>query len=364
MLMDILRRGALLLAGGLLPLTLWTLAIALALIATFSDSANVKKIIADSGIYTTIVPNALNEASKNSGDSGEIPLTDPAVRQAAEKTFTPQFIQQNTESVIDSLYDWLDGKTAEPTFKLDLSSAKSNFANNVFENVQQKLATLPACPSNVSAQNFDAFSATCIPRGSNATVLAEQVKNELTSSQELLADPVISANDIKSQDDKPVFSEQWKKVPDGWQKFKSSPIVLGLISLLLAAAIILLSTSRRKGFRRVGFSLTAVGLVIILFAVLLNYGSNRGFDTDKLENKILKENVQPVVKDLSQTVGKSFYTIGGIYIALGLMAIFGPMLVGRRPKPQNHKENVSEPKIAEPPKKVEDKPESRRIKID
>src|SRR5476649_1346393 len=109
-------------------------------------------------------------------------LTNPIVKSAADATFTPQFVQKNTEQVLDGTYDWLDGKTPVPDFQIDLTSTKIAFANNVAAAVQKQLAGLPVCTAaqtQALAANFDALSATCLPKGITAESAASTVQSNI-----------------------------------------------------------------------------------------------------------------------------------------------------------------------------------------
>src|SRR3990167_3779547 len=95
--MTILRRLVLFLAATLFALSLWVLAIDIGLVKTFGSSNNVKQIIADSGLYETIVPSALdqvNQEKKQVGESTDVPLTDAAIKEAAQRAITPAFLKQ------------------------------------------------------------------------------------------------------------------------------------------------------------------------------------------------------------------------------------------------------------------------------
>lgn len=349
--MTILRRLVLFLAATLFALSLWVLAIDIGLVKTFGSSNNVKQIIADSGLYETIVPSALdqvNQEKKQVGESTDVPLTDAAIKEAAQRAITPAFLKQNVETVIDSLYKWLEGKTAQPDFVIDLAPIKANLADYVAETIQQRLIGLPVCPTNTSAQNFDYYNAGCLPKGVSAAAAAGQVKNEIANSQDFLGDTTYTAADIKSPDgNKPIFSGQLKDVPRAFQGFKASPLYLAILAVVAGLGVILLSTSRRRGIRRVGITLLTIGVLVLLFAWLLNYGSNRGLRDFDFENKVLQDNVSSLITDVSQAIGKSYWTIGGIYAGVGALAILGAVFIGRGKK-KTEPVTAHEGKAAEP----------------
>jgi hypothetical protein len=333
--MNILRKMLLVFLAGLLPLFLFTLAIDAGVIKTAGSSAPIKKILADSGIYDSIISGALDQAKTSGGDQGGgVSLTDPAVKQAAENTFTPQFLQQNSEKILDSVFVWLDGKTTVPDFQIDLLSLKSTFAVEAAKAAQSRAATLPACPAGVSGggDSFDAFSATCLPKGLTPATVAAQVQNDITSGQGFIKDPVITADTVKSSgSSQSVFTDQLKNVPKAYQKVKKTPIILGILSLLAAVGIVFLSSSRAKGLRRVGITLVSIGVLLLFFAWALNYGVNqKALPKLNLDNKVLQEKVRTLVSDVTQSIDKTYWMVGGVYAGLGALAIAGSMFIHKR----------------------------------
>lgn len=360
MVMNILRKTLLVLLVSLLPLFLFALAIDAGIIKTAGSSAPIKKILADSGIYSSIVSGTLDQAKTSGGNQGDgVSLTDPAVKQIAENTFTPQFLQQNTEEVLDSVFVWLNGKTPLPDFQIDLSSLKSTFATEAGKAAQQRAAGLPAC-ATAPAASFDAFSATCLPHGLTPAQVAAQVQNDIYSGQGLLKDPVITADDIRvSNSDQSIFADQLKNAPEAYQRVKATPVILGILSLLIAGTIIFLSSSRGKGLRRVGIVLLVIGVFLLIFAWGLNYGVNqKALPELDMDNKVLQEKVRTLVSDVTSSIDKTYWIVGGIYAGLGVLAIAGSMFISRRGGQEKEAKTVhheppanNAPATAQPPKK-------------
>lgn len=333
--MNILRKILVVFLAGLLPIFLFALAIDTGIIRTAGSSAPVKKVLADSGIYNSLISSALDQAKTSGGDQGGgISLTDPAIKQAAENTFTPQFLQQNTEKFLDSIFVWLNGKTPVPDFQIDVSSLKATFATEVAKLAQQRAATLPKCPTALSgsSDSFDPFSATCLPPSITPTQVAAQAQNNITSGQGFLKDPVLSASTIKSgNSNQSVFSDQLKNAPSAYQKVKKAPMVLAALAILTTLSIVFLSSSRTHGLRRAGIVFLAVGFVLLVFAWALNWGVNqKALPKLNLDNKVLQEKVRTLVSDVMQNIDKTYQVVGGIYAGLGVLAIGGSMFINRR----------------------------------
>lgn len=326
------------LLAGLLPVLLFTLAIDAGIIRSAGSSAPIKKILADSKIYDSIVPSLLDQAKTTGGDQGGgVSLTNPSVKKIAENTFTPQFLQANTEKVLDSIYVWLDGKSSIPDFRIDLSSLKTTFANEAAKEAEAKAATLPACPPGLSgnSDSFEVFSATCLPKGLTPTSVATNVRSGISSGQGFLENPVITADTIKgTNSNQSVFADQLKNVPKTYQNVKKTLAILAILSLLTTAAIVFLSSSRAKGLRRVGVILLIIGIFMLVFAWGLNYGVNqKALPKLSLDNKVLQDRLKTLAADIVQSIDKTYWTVGGVYAGLGALAIGGSMFIRRRGGP-------------------------------
>jgi hypothetical protein len=361
------------LLAGLLPLFLFALAIDAGIIRTAGSSAPIKKVLADSGIYSSVVSSALDQAKNSAGDSGGgISLSSPGVKTAAENAITPAYLRQNTEKVLDSVYAWLNGKTATPDFSIDVSSIKATFAAEAGKAAQAQAASLPKCTSAQPTNNsFDPFSATCLPAGMTPAQAAATVKNDIASGQGFLKEPAITADSVKSAGtNQSVFNDQLKNAPQAYQKIKKTPIILGILSLVTILGMIFLSTSRRRGLRRAGTILLIVGVVVVIFAWVLNWGVNqKALPKLNMDNKVLQEKVRLLAKDLTGNLDKTYYIFGGVYAALGVLAIGLPMFIHRGRGGHAQPEHAVEaPGPAHPDAPIEHEPEptkkpSKNIKV-
>lgn len=282
------------------------------------NAGSVKKVLSDSGIYNSVVPNALNQAGNISTSTGDIPLTDPQVQSAAKSALTPAQVQTYANQVIDSVYVWLNGKTATPNFHIDLSGAKASFADNLADQVQQRATNLPVC-TDMSSASYDAYSATCLPPGVTPAQAASAVRDQILNGQGFLDKPTISAQDVKkSGTNQSVFSDQFSQLPKQYQRLKRAPIILGLLAILAASGIVFLSSSRRRGVGRVGVALAGIGIFMLLFA----WGLNRAamhvvVPKISLNNAATQKEVRTVVLDLVQAVDKNYWLFGIAYTLLG-----------------------------------------------
>ena len=377
--MNILRKLSLVLLAAILPFLLLILAFDYWVINTVSHPATVKKIIADSGAYTNLIPSALDQASNNSGGSGSVSLSDPAVKSAAEQVFSPQFLRQSTENILDGVYNWLDGKVPQPDFRIDLSGKKADFAALVAAHASQVASGLPRCSLAQSealsrqGNDFDVFGAKCLPPATTPASVSADIKKNLSSNKDFLKDPVITAGSLKDKKaNRSVFEDQKiKKLPSFYQSAKKTPFVISFLVLLILIGILFLSSSRRRGFRRIGIALLVVGLIMLIFA----YGVGR-IDTNRLvpdknslSNQTVVEDARRAARDVLGLLRGNYWFFGGLYAALGAAAILASVYWKRRPQPAeaDHQHEDPAPAVDKPqettskPEKPKSKP--RKIKV-
>jgi hypothetical protein len=330
--MPIVRKVMLGVAGATLVFFLFMTAVDVGIVRVVGSPAPIKRILADSGIYNSIVPSSLDQAKQISGSQNQIPLNDPIVRSAAETTFSGQFLQATTDRVIDSIYRWLDGQTPVPDFKVDLSAKKVEFADRVAKAVDQRAAGLPRCSTAPTSGSFDPFNTTCLPPGVTAAQAAVAIRSDILNGAGFLDEPVITADSVKSADsNRSVFADQLKQTPDTYRKLKTTPLIFGLITLLSLLAFILLSNSRRRGFKHLGFVLIGIGIFVMFFGLAVNSAvNNKVLPQISLTNGVLQADLRKLVHDAAQRVNNTFLAIGGGYAALGALAVGGFYLMERR----------------------------------
>ena len=329
--MQFVRKFLLVLLVPLFTILLYTVAIDVGFARIGTQPAAIKHILVKSGIYSSVVPSLLDQAKQVSGSSGTVSLTDPVVRAAANQTFSPQLVQNDTEAVIDGTYDWLNGTTPLPDFQIDLSSAKSDFAANVAKQAEQHLQGLPACPAS-SAVNFDPLHTTCLPAGVTPASAAAVLQSTIANGKGFLDSPVITANSIKSgNNNQPIFANQLKQVPEKYRLAKKTPLVLGALVLILGLAILFLSSTRSAGLKRIGIPLLVVGLLLLAFAWGSNHVTTKFLVPKvKVNNVALQNSVRVLVVNIEQAIDKSYWWFGAGYTALGVTAISGSMYINRQ----------------------------------
>ena len=229
-LMHFVRKVFLVLFSGLAAFFLFMTALDASVVRVAGSPEPIKQILAGSGIYESIIPNLLGQAEEESSDTN-IAFGSEIIRSAAISTFSGQYLETTTSSIIDSLYRWLDGETQIPDFRIDLTAKKTELAKKVADGIEERVASLPKCTKPISGE-FDAFSAKCRPANVSARQAANAIRQDFLNNEDFLSDTVIAADEIKSGSNTPLFADSYKDVPNVYQKFKASPLALGLVAKL------------------------------------------------------------------------------------------------------------------------------------
>jgi protein-S-isoprenylcysteine O-methyltransferase Ste14 len=296
--MQFMRRTFLLLFGAVLPLLLFATAFDFGVFHVVGTPAPVKKTLSDSGIYNTVVSQALGQAKTSSGNDG-VSFLDPVIKSSAEESFSPQVIQSSSEKVIDGIYNWLGGKSDQPDFHIDLSGTKNDFAEKVGAATKAKAEKLPVCTSIPTTT--DPLKATCLPPGVTPTQAGEQAKNEVL-----------------------------KKAPSYYQLSTKVPYILAALTLVVILAVVFLSSSRRKGLRHAGFTVALVGAFMLAFA----WGFNRAVTQNVIpqinsDNKVFESSIRILASDVSHSIDQNYWIFGIAYFSLGLVLVLVTFL-GRK----------------------------------
>ena len=100
-LMNVAQRLLVWLCSGLLKLSLFSVALSLAVLAVFGTPTNIKNALKNSNVYGTAVDEVLNQAKKGAENSTgtELSIDNPVVQQAAKSAFSPAFLASSLSAM-------------------------------------------------------------------------------------------------------------------------------------------------------------------------------------------------------------------------------------------------------------------------
>ncbi len=355
--MHFLKKTLVWLATVFLPLWLFLAATTASIVLTVNSPTKIKSWVSKSGVYTKAVDAVLAEGQKSAEKSGDkLPISEPGVQAAAKKAFNPTVLQGYTENVIDGMYHWLQGKTPQPDFKLDLSGPKKQFAIGFGDYLRQRAQTLPACTRGQVPSSTDIADINCIPRGYDVNTAIQQQVDKQANSKEFLGDPVITAKSLKSDNGQSVFDKN-KKIPQIYQKATLGPLLLGGLALLGVVIIVFLHDSRRKGMKHVAWILLPLGALLALVGGGILVAARR-LDTQVHLNGAAGAKLQPAVISLLHSITGSLshvyllFGIGYMVVGTGLVVAvklwFKPAKPAAPDKPAEADKKPEKPAVAKP----------------
>lgn len=264
-----LRNFVVYLLSSLFFVALLTTAFATSINIAFGKPTKLESWLDQSGIYTSFVDAAIKQAKSStttSGGSNGISPSDVAVQQAATAAFSPTLLQQNVNKFLDANYAWLRGSVAKPTFAIDFTGAKQAFGQQVGQYVTAHLASLPVCTyaQSLNYQAIDPLLATCRPSGISAAAEGTKLANQIVSGSGFLSDPLITENTLGGTTGSgKAYFEKYAIAPKIFRFATKVPLILGALALISAVVIVFVSPKRRKGLRKLGYTLTYAGVILI-----------------------------------------------------------------------------------------------------
>jgi hypothetical protein len=283
--MVLARKGFVHLLGLLLLVSLVGLALSISAKINLTHPQKIETFLSQSNFYSNAVTNELHDAQQsasNDSGAGRVSLSDPIVVQAVKSVFTPQLIQQYSDTVLKSNYAWLEGKTSSPQFSIDLKPDKQKLAQQVGDTVKARLAQLSPCLDAQLAQlqatlNTDPLAIPCLLPTLDAQTAAKQATAQINESSSFLNNPVItpsSLNPNSDKQDKPYY-QKLSAAPKAYKWAQRLPwIFLGLIAVT-KLGIFFLAPTKRRGMRRISIIVLLAGLVLAAVKLVADKAFNR-----------------------------------------------------------------------------------------
>lgn len=354
--------------GGLILLNagVWTARM------TILDRDVTKSWLRDSNVYDNFineVADLVKQDQENRG--GENPngsFDIEALERAAKEAFPADNLREKVEAVLNGTYDWLEGATEKLVFNLDFTEEKKKFIDAMGNEGLTRLAGLPSCQEGEAMEEFDPFSATCLPTGTDINAQIEKFKFEVANSQEVLPDTTLSNEDVKLSlnGERKSVDSAFSNAPRWYGWLKSSPIVLAIITVIDSAIIVLLCRPKRSGFKILAWFFGVVGGLLTLLggiSILLRESIIKSSLNDVGDGGIAENILFPLVREVSSSTGKWNMIMGGIYIAAAIVLGITYASLNKKSggQPPVEEEKKTEPETLEKPKE-EPKPEAKEAK--
>ncbi len=326
--MSFIRKAAYHFTGAIFKLLILILPVLFGIAIVLGSPNTIQDALKESRVYDQIVDVALDNSRDSANDSNtKTLLSDPEIRAAVQKSITPQVLEQSTGSVVDGIYGWLQGNTAEPTFSIDLSDAKNGLSKNFAAYAEKRAAALPICTvAQLQTINFqdDLLSLPCRPPGTNVAEVGQQFSEQLLSNIDLLDKPIITSQTIKDENNGRSIVADANALPDLYSAVQAGKwIVLG-VTIALGLLLIFARRNRKAGMRHVAWAL--IGTATFFIIALLVYW----FVFDRAnQGKANADAIQAMWLDGGKAILRNFNEIVSWFIGTYLV-IGGGMLLALR----------------------------------
>lgn len=304
---------------------------------TVVESSTPKKWLDQSGVYEKAVEEVAKLATiQQAQDSAVIEITSEDIVNSAQTAFPSDELKRSAEGIIDGFYGWFKGDTTNPDFRIDFQGEKQAFARNMTAVLESKIKELPECTtsSSFTLQAFDPFKAECRPKGIDLTKQLTDFENDIANTNDFLPQTVFTGGDVKvnknGNSERIGSALPW--VPKAYKGLLYAPWALLAITVLSTAMIMLLSTSRRRGLRRIASTHAFAGAVLVISGFFLstaiqklNSWSTGSFGaSESITNNI----INPLFAQIDKSFSRYNIIIGVVFLAVSLLC-YGILLLTR-----------------------------------
>ena len=293
----------------------------------FGNHGVVKQVLADSDIYGSGTDAIIEHGIKQAEDKTDIPLDDPAVRQAIEDAVSLEVVRQNSEHVLDSIYSWLSGETKQPNFAIDMQTVKNDIAKNISQAGKARVEKLPACTltqlQQLNLDTINPFTIPCRPVGVDLERIRALYERQIAQSDAFLTDPLITADDLKDESGQPVFANIAAPTHTAWDAFAwFLPAFIGAVQC--AIGIVFLRPTKRSGVKLVSI-LALVSAALIIIGALMSNGLLSALNPasfGEAETADLQASVLEVTRELSNIINRYLFIFAAAYAVGGIVGLF------------------------------------------
>jgi hypothetical protein len=302
--------------------------------------------LSQSNLYASLTSSLTNQAENAIANNvtGGVSISKTVVQKAAQSALPQSLLKQSAQAFVSSNYAWLEGKTSEPNFKIDLSDAKQQFATQVANN--SVLAHLTGLPTCTAAQTLQLESAnplllSCLPAGVSPQFEASRVSQQLVNSSSFLSNPIITASTVstKGLNGSEPYYKKLAKLPKYYQLAQKLPWALGILSILSLLIIIFCSRSKRIGVRRLSIVLMISGVLLVAdkFATDVAFNKLKGRLFTHTDNHQVQQSLLAFAHYVEAEIAKIDLLIGIAYIILAII-LFCILILTRHRRPKLNKE--------------------------
>jgi hypothetical protein len=311
---------------------------------TAANQTKVTVWLEQTSLYNDYINEITTKAtSALSSGNTESSLLTPLIQQVAKSSLTENEFNGYLKGAVASNYAWLNGQTAKPSFKIDLTSTEQGFDSQISTALESELNSLPSCTiSQELTLNPDAspLSLSCRPLDIKLSSLANQLSNEVSRSDAFLKNPVITAATINAYNDntgKPYYVT-YSHTPKYFRVLKNLTYISAGLIVICSLLIIVVAKQRKKGIRTIGY-------IAILSGAFLVVTSLASREIIKHVNIVINKDsslayIKPAAVDFSDKLARAFIDIGFkfgiIYLILGFILVITGLKLRKKTSKRSH----------------------------
>lgn len=232
--------------------------VSLAVLGALGSAQPVKDTLASSGIYEDFVGEAVDDIP---GSIAAIIEYEPEMRDVIVEAAIPS-MKADTEKGVDSLLAWIQGSSDEISFTINAAGAREDVSKAVGNYTQKMIEDLDECTFVTPGFNRNnPFIWGCkLP---NTDVESYNTAfYELVKGAEFWDETTYDLNDVLGMDQQELESE-FPMITAIYPSAMATAWISGIVIVVGAAAIWLLSRSARRTLRPVGISFIVGGVLLI-----------------------------------------------------------------------------------------------------
>lgn len=321
--MNILKKFLYQGTGVAFKLLLILVPIIFALAIVLGTPKHIETALKESRVYDQIVGVVINNSQKNAeGDTQKV-LQQPEIKAAAEKAFNPEVLQGATENFLDGMYAWLQGKTPEPQFSIDLTAPKNELVQGVTDYAKNRANSLPVCTLQqlqLLSPDMDLLSLPCLPPGTNVQATADTFAQQFQDGADFLDKPVITNETIaKNNNAGKSIDQELEGAPQAYQNMQTGKWVLLLIAAALGALLILARHNRRAGIRHVAWGMLGAATFLVIAQIVYWFMFDKANQGGDATQAMVLDGVKALLRELNKILllfAAAYAVVGGGLLVL------------------------------------------------
>lgn len=296
---------------------------------TILNRQAVKTWLHDSNLYSNLLDSTFQTTLSQQTTQLEGLLTPDILKTALQNTFQPSYIQTQSETALDSTYNWIEGTATTPNFTIDIPAKRDTFIQELTKVLTPKVAALPTCTD----LQLVLQEATCRP----ASVTPEQFSKEIAENSVASADffdkPLTGENLIgestpqAANPDTQADMQLLSQLPVYRQWVNILIIALPILIVICASLVILLSPDKLFATIRLSRRLFFGAVLTFLAALVMLYAGNNanslpGLATQPAANlfiPVIQQVITGIATQLAITSGSFAATTGAAWLITALI---------------------------------------------